>query len=123
MYITPADQNIAVQTFHVIPLSSFGPPKAYFFATPYTLTFSEAFKITKDQLLLANKVIEQQYQEAFIEKFNVAKEKYLAEQERLEIEAQAKRAEYQKSLQNSRYHQSDKESKLEILRKAFNSNN
>ena len=60
MYITPADQTIAVQSFHVIPIPSIGPPKAYFFAAPYTLTFSAAFKITNDQLLLANKNIEAQ---------------------------------------------------------------
>ena len=82
-------------------MPSIGPPKAYFFAAPYTLTFSDTFKITNDQLLLANKNIEAQNQQAFINKFNDANDEYFAEQEPLITSAHAKREDYQKSQQNS----------------------
>lgn len=54
MYITPANQEIAIEAFHVLEQPDTTPTKAYFLCDPYTLTFSKAFKLDNDSLCLSD---------------------------------------------------------------------
>lgn len=58
MYITPANKAISIEAFHVLEHPNTLPPKAHFFAMPYKLTFSQAFKINDENLSLADLDIE-----------------------------------------------------------------
>lgn len=141
MYITPADQSIAIEVFHIMEQPNTAPPKAYFFAKPYRLTFGEAFKIRNDTLTLANMKIEIENQALFAEKLEQAKARSLKEQELLEqqhllqlLEEQKMKEEqrklidekknaYEVHLQNSKYKQGDIETRREMLKKAYNAKN
>lgn len=50
------------------------PPKAHFFAMPYSLTFAKAFKINDKDLSLADLEIEMNNQSKYAEQFLQAKE-------------------------------------------------
>lgn len=141
MYITPADQSIAIEAFHVMEQAHTAPPKAYFFSKPYKLTFAQAFKLANETLTLANMEIETENQAAFAEKFKQAKTIYLEEQEKLEQKRQQKALEeqlikeqrrkvaeerskdYQESIKNSAYNQANKAKRREMIKKAYKANN
>lgn len=141
LYITPANEEIAIEAFHVLEQPNTIPQKAYFLSDPYKLTISEAFKLDKDSLLLANLSIESENQKKFEERFNEMKAKWIAQQieaERIEKEKKAvaeqedlerrKRAkerlnDYRKNTGNSSYANADKEAKLALLKRAYGANN
>ena len=141
MYITPADQSIAIEAFHVMEQPYTNPPKAYVFSQPYRLTFAQAFKLVNDTLTLANMQIEMENQSKFAEKLKQAKILYLKEQEKLEQKRQQQAFEeqllkeqlkkvaeersknYQESIKNSAYNRADKSKRKEMLLQAYNANN
>lgn len=140
-YITPANEEIAIEAFHVLEQPNSRPHKAYFLSDPYKLKISEAFKLDKDSLLLANLSIESENQTKFEERFNEMKRNWVAQQieaERIENEhkAIAEREEmdrrtrakeqlndYRKKAGNSPYANADKEAKLALLKRAYGANN
>ena len=141
MYITPADQSIAIEVFHVMEQAHTAPPKAYFFSKPYKLTFAQAFKLANETLTLANMQIEMENQARFAEKFKQAKLAHLEEQNKLEQKRQQQLLEeknlkeqrrklseeknkiYQESVQNSAYNRADKAKKMAMLQQAYKTNN
>lgn len=141
MYITPADQSIAIEAFHVMEQPYTAPPKAYFFSKPYRLTFAQAFKLANDTLTLANMQKEMDNQARFAEKLKQAKILYLEEQEKLELKRRQKALEeqlikeqrrkaseerskdYQESIKNSTYNRADKAKRMEMLQQAYRANN
>ena len=141
MYITPAEQSIAIEAFHVLEQPNTTPFKAYFLSNPYQISFSQAFKLVEDRLLLTDPEIEKQNQLAFAKKFEMAKEKYLKEQKELKLQqeekerqeqididrrkqlAEEKSKAYHDQLQNSKYGKADKTNRMEMLRKVYNANN
>lgn len=141
MYITPAREEIAIEAFHVLEQPFTTPVKAYFLSKPYRLTFSKAFKLAEDTLLLADMQIESENQSIYSEKFKKAKSTFIEQQKELERireeqetlaklkekerqkQAEEKRKDYQESLNNSSYKKADKVAKLELLKRTYNSNN
>lgn len=140
MYITPADQSIAIEVFHVVKQPNSAPPKAYFFAKSYRLTFGEAFKIRNDALALADMKIEIENQALFADTLELAKarnlkERKLEQQRQLQLldeqkikENQRKLMEekkkaYEKNLQYSKYNQAEKATRMAMLKQAYNANN
>lgn len=141
MYITPTDQSIAIEAFHVMEQSYTAPPKAYFFSKLYRLTFAQAFKLANDTLTLANMTIETENQVTFAEKLKQAQIRYSKEQEELEqkrllqlLEEQKineeqrkiieeKKKAYQEGMQNSTYNRADKAKRMAMLKQAYNANN
>lgn len=141
MYITPADQSIGIEAFHILEQPMTSPAKAYFFTKPYTLTFAQAFKLADDSLTLANIEIEVEHQAKYAEKFKKAKIAYIEEQKKLERKrqdretqekldaeqrrkvAEEKSKAYQDSIQNNVYNKADKARKIEMLKRAYNANN
>ncbi|MER1985731.1 MAG: competence protein CoiA family protein [Solibacillus sp.] len=145
LYITPATESIAIEAFHVIEYPNSNPAKAYFFSQPYPLTFSQAFKLTKDSLILANMELEQENQQKFANKFKEALTIHLKEQERIEqekaLQLQKKLTEeaaarerkkqiveqntktYDEQFKNSAYQKAAKETRMEMLKRVYNSNN
>ena len=69
MYITPANEAISIEAFHVLEHPNTLPPRAHFFAMPYKLTFSQAFKINNENLSLADLDIEINNQSKYAEHF------------------------------------------------------
>ncbi|MEO4054487.1 competence protein CoiA family protein [Solibacillus sp. CAU 1738] len=141
MYITPANQAIAVEVFHVLEQSNTTPVKAYFLSYPYTITFSQAFKLDADSLTLADLNVEMDMQSKYAEKLKAAKEAFIAEQqelERLKLEegklakpsfmdrkqqTLIKQKTYQDSFNNSDYSKADANKKMEMLKRMYNLNN
>lgn len=134
MYITPANEAISIEAFHVLEHPNTLPPKAHFFAMPYSLTFAKAFKINDKDLSLADLEIEMNNQSKYAEHFLQAKEsleRQLREEARLaalEAEENRKKAieqqqAYLKKYSQSNYAKSDQDTKLERIMKAFHSNN
>lgn len=141
MYITPAGEEIAMEAFHVLEQPNTTPVKAYFLSSPYKLTFSKAFKLAENTLLLADMQIESENQSIYAEKFRQAKITFIEQQKELERirkeqealaklkekerqkQAEGKRKDYQESLKNSSYKTADKVAKLELLRRTYNANN
>lgn len=76
MYITPANEAISIEAFHVLEHPNTLPPRAHFFAMPYKLTFSQAFKINNENLSLADLDIEINNQSKYAEHFLQAKEAF-----------------------------------------------
>lgn len=134
LYITPATEAIAIEAFHLIEYPNTNPPKAYFFNKPYTLTFAQAFKLTVDSLSLADLKIEEANQQNFELRFKetltlhlkeldrIEKEKAIIEEKRKEISEQKVLA-YEEQLKNSNYQKAHKDTRLEMLRRVYNSNN
>ncbi|MFW7186701.1 hypothetical protein [Lysinibacillus sp. BNK-21] len=58
MYITPANEAISIEAFHVLEHPNTLPLNAHFFSMPYKLTFAQAFKINNEKLSLADLDIE-----------------------------------------------------------------
>ncbi|MGE7923342.1 hypothetical protein ACQKND_09165 [Viridibacillus arvi] len=141
MYITPANLEIAIEAFHVLEQPNTTPAKAYFLSDPYTLTFSQAFKLDNDSLTLADSQIESEQQAKYAATFQRAKTIYFEEQEKLkrikeEQELQFKlkaekrkkqtdenRKDYQENFKNSTYQKATPNKRLEMLRRIYNSNN
>ncbi|MFJ7738257.1 hypothetical protein ACIQ2D_18235 [Lysinibacillus sp. NPDC097287] len=134
MYITPANETISIEAFHVLEHPNTLPPKAHFFAMPYKLTFAKAFKMNDENLSLADLDIEINNQSKYAEHFSQAKEalKRQLEEEALfaKLAAEEKRKQaienkqaYLERYSQSNYANSDKEKKREQLMKAFLSNN
>lgn len=141
LYITPADQSIAIEAFHVLEQPHTAPPKAYFFSKPYKLTFAQAFKLANNTLTLANMQIEMENQARFAEKLKQTKILYLEEQEKLEQKrqqqvleekfkkeqrrrvAEEKTKDYQESIKKSAYNRADKTRRMELLQQAYRTNN
>lgn len=141
MYITPAGEEIAIEAFHVLEQPNSIPVKAYFLSSPYKLTFSKAFKLAEDTLLLADMQIEYENQSKYAEKFKQAKSTFIEQQKELERireeqetlaklkemqrlkQTEEKRKYYQESLKNSSYKTADKIAKLELLKRTYNANN
>lgn len=141
MYITPAGEEIAIEVFHVLEQPKTTPVKAYFLSSPYKLTFSKAFKLAEDTMLLADMQIENENQSKFAEKFSQAKSAFIEQQKELERireeqealaklkekerqkQAEEKRKDYQESLNNSSYKKADKVAKLELLKRTYSANN
>ncbi|PYF05652.1 competence protein CoiA family protein [Ureibacillus chungkukjangi] len=141
MYITPANEEIAIEAFHVLQHPNTTPVKANFLNSPYKLTISEAFKLADDKLLLADMQIESENQSKFAEKFRQTKRTFIEQQKELERireeqetvaklkekerqkQAEEKRKGYQESLNNSSYKKADKVAKLELLKRTYNANN
>lgn len=125
MYITPASEEIAIEAFHVLEQPNTTPVKAYFLSSPYSLTFSKAFKLAEESLLLADMQIENENQSKYAEKFRQAKSTFMERQKELERireeqetlaklkekqrqkKAEEKRKDYQESLKNSSYKKAD----------------
>lgn len=80
MYITPADEEIANEAFHVLEHPNTSPVKAYFLSSPYKLTFSKAFKLAKNTLLLADMEIKSENQLIYSAKFRQAKSTFIEQQ-------------------------------------------
>lgn len=141
MYITPADQSIAIEAFHLMEQPYTAPAKAYFFSEPYRLTFAQAFEIANETLTLANMQIEMENQARFAEKLKKAKILYLEEQEKLKQirqqqafeeqilkeqlkkVAEEKRKDYQERIKNSAFNRADKSKRKEMLLQAYKTNN
>ncbi|WP_075619817.1 competence protein CoiA family protein [Paenisporosarcina indica] len=134
MYITPANEAISIEAFHILEHPNTFPPKAHFFATPYKLSFSQAFKINDENLSLADLDIENNNQSKYLEYFSQAKialERQLEEETHLtNLATEEKRNQvvenqqvYLKSYSQSKYAKSDKDKKRELVMKAFHSNN
>ncbi|MDN7243533.1 competence protein CoiA family protein [Planococcus sp. N028] len=133
MYITPADQEIAIEAFHVVEHPNTSPVKVHFLSKPYKLNFSQAFKLANDILTLANLQIELENQSKYSEKFRQAKHIYQEEQKekeqqvKIDTEHKRKSAEeksriYREGFKNNTYNTLDKENKVDRLKKMFNSN-
>lgn len=141
MYITPANEDIAIEVFHVLEQPNTSPVKAYFLCDPYKLSFAKAFELEDDTLTLADIRIEIINQSKYAERFEQARIVYiehLKEQERKRIEMEKqqrfeeeqrrkhheeKRMVYQESINNSTYKNSDKARKLELLKRSYGMNN
>nr|WP_315060175.1 hypothetical protein [uncultured Lysinibacillus sp.] len=76
MYITPANEAISIEAFHVLEHPNTLPLKAHFFSMPYKLTFAQAFKINNEKLSLADLDIEINNQSKYAEHFLQAKEAF-----------------------------------------------
>ena len=141
MYITPANQEIAIEAFHVLEQPNTTPVKAYFLSDPYTLTFSKAYKLDNDSLTLADLQIESEQQTKYAASFQRAKTIYFEEQEKLErikqeqelkikLEAEKRkkqneenRKNYQEDFKNSAYQKATSNKRIEMLRRIYDSNN
>lgn len=134
MYITPANEAISIEAFHVLEHPNTLPAKAHFFAMPYKLTFSQAFKINDENLTLADLDIEIKNQSKYLEIFSQEKEaltRQLEEEELLtKLVGEKKREQAIKNQQaylernsQSNYAKSDKNKKHKLVMKAFLSNN
>lgn len=141
LYITPANEEIAIEAFHVLEQPNTRPQKAYFLSDPYKLSISEAFKLDKDSLLLANLSIESENQNKFEERFSEMKAKWIAQQiEAEQIEKEKKVIAEQKELERrikireqltafrekastSSYANSDIETRLAMLKRVYETNN
>ncbi|SDH63808.1 Competence protein CoiA-like family protein [Planococcus glaciei] len=141
IYITPADQAIAIEAFHVLEQHNTTPLKAYFLSMPYTLSFSQAFKMENNILLLADLNNERENQTKYAENFQNAKKIYLEKLKLLELQQkeydleQTLKAEKQKKITSDKrkimqenfrkntYHSLEKEKRLEMLTKSYSQNN
>ncbi|KXH81856.1 competence protein CoiA family protein [Sporosarcina sp. HYO08] len=141
LYITPANESIAIEAFHLIEQPNTAPTKAYFFNQPYVLTFALAFKLTNDSLTLANMELELANQTKYAEKFKESLAAYLQEQQEKELKLQQKPMEekaardnqkqiaeqknkaYQDKFKDSTYKKAEKERRMQILKQAYYANN
>lgn len=134
MYITPANEAISIEAFHVLEHPNTLPLKAHFFSMPYKLTFAQAFKINNEKLSLADLDIEINNQSKYAEHFLQAKEAFERQLEEKALSAKLAAEENRKqAIENqqtflerysqSNYVKSDKDKKRELVMKAFLSNN
>lgn len=91
MYITPAGEEVAIEVFHVLELPKTSPVKAYFFSDPYKISFSNAFILFDNTLLLSDMEIEKNNQIKYEEKFRKAKSAFLERQKELERKRKIKK--------------------------------
>ncbi|WP_262177388.1 competence protein CoiA [Saccharococcus sp. Marseille-Q5394] len=142
LYITPANEEIAIESFRVLEQKNATPARAYFLSEPYKLTFSKAFKLDNDSLTLSDLQIESEQQKQYAATFQRAKALYAEEQEKLMRSNQEREGvirikpeskiwkgykENNKSNQvdfkNNSYKKATKNERMEMLRRTYNSNN
>ncbi|WP_336637851.1 competence protein CoiA family protein [Lysinibacillus fusiformis] len=126
LYITPANEDIALQIYRVIENRTSNPPKATFLTDAYTLSIAEAFAVNNDALRLSLPDVEREmrtaYQKLFLKnqlELQQQEEFRRIETERIEKEREKVRNETKKVIQKI----PDKTSRLSNLMQAYKQNN
>lgn len=142
LYITPANEEIAIEAFRVLEQQNANPARAYFLCEPYKLTFSKAFKLDNDSLSMADLQIESEKQAQYAANFQQAKALFVEEQEKYKNSIQEREQKfkiklganvrrnytkdinnYQDEPSNSLYKKAAKNERMEMLKRVYNSNN